>query len=168
MRQKGRRGHSATPLQLNWLLYRSIESQPVSSYSFCSHSLVVIVGQGGWCRRKPCLLGRVNGLRLRYPCSCGIEYLSSYPLSEIGIMKGSAVVRIVPLLRLPCMQVASKDLRATVAIPLTIQANDQAQLTEHWLCCFLMAALSLMLSTLTLVPQLWNYLPAPLKALKVK
>lgn len=68
-----------------------------------SHSLVVIVGQGGWCRRQPCLLGRVNGLRLRYPCSCGIEYLSSYPLSEIGIMKGSAVVRIIPLLRLPCM-----------------------------------------------------------------
>lgn len=31
-----------------------------------------------------------------------------------------------------------------------------------------MAALSLMLSTLTLVPQLWNCLPAPLKALKVK
>lgn len=29
-----------------------------------------------------------------------------------------------------------------------------------------MAALSLMLSTLTLVPQLWNCLPVPLKALE--
>lgn len=31
---------------------------------------------------------------------------------------------------------------------------------------FLMAALSLMLSTLTPVPQLWNSLPVPLKALE--